>query len=456
VATALDPGTYLVAVGGAGSTGAFTLNVSHLPAGNGPAVAVTNTTAGVRSFTGTTAGTSALAQSCGGSGGGPENTYFFVTCPNFAGSAVTASTCGGAAFDTVVEQRSTNRPAAACADDSSGCGARSSSVATLPAGAGLHTVYVDGFGSTALGDYALSVSFGGCAAGQTLCTTGGCTNLQTSSTSCGTCGTVCGAGLVCNAGTCSPPAPGADLPANAITLDLSTPTVTTLGSTAGATNQSGCGSGGDVYYRFTLAQREIVEVDTFDTGYDSTVAITNTAGVTVSGLCADDSCAVNDGQVASVLDAGTYLVAVGGFGGATGGFTMTLRHLPVGGITPVQIASFPTTSTAVTGTTVGGTSAFASTSCQGNAGGNDVSYWFATCPNFVSVPFTASTCTGTSFDTILTLRNTGAVAACGDDSCLTQSTVTSTLPGGANLYTLNLDGWSTSSGPYTLTYRFAP
>ena len=123
-----------------------------------------------------------------------------------------------------------------------------------------------------------------------------------------------------------------------------------------------------------------------------------------------------------------------------------------------QITAFPTTNTNLTGSTAGGANAIASTSCQSNATGPDVSYWFFTCPNFTSRPLNATTCSTTSFDTILTINNASGVAACADDTsgCGTQSTVSATLPAGSNLYTLTLDGWNGQNGAYTIAHRFAP
>jgi hypothetical protein len=131
---------------------------------------------------------------------------------------------------------------------------------------------------------------------------------------------------------------------------------------------------------------------------------------------------------------------------------------PVGDMMPWRITTFPTIPTNLTGSTVMGTNAIASTSCQPNATGPDVSYWFFTCPNFTSRPLNASTCSTTSFDTVLTINNASTVAACADDTsgCGTQSTVSATLPAGSNLYTLTLDGWNGQSGAYTIAHRFAP
>lgn len=202
VAAVLDAGTYLVAVGGFSGTGTFTLHLHHLPIGNGPAVQIIDTSVGVRTFTGTTSGAGTLSQSCGANGPGPENTYWFVTCPSFTRTSVTASVCGGATWDTVVEQRSSNRTDEVCVDDTSGCGVSSVTPTTVPEGAGLHTIYVDSYRTTDLGAYSLAVSFGNCTTGQNLCATG-CRNLLTDAQNCGGCGVACAAGQRCTGGVCS-------------------------------------------------------------------------------------------------------------------------------------------------------------------------------------------------------------------------------------------------------------
>jgi hypothetical protein len=452
----LDAGTYLVAVGGfSTSVGAFSLTVHHLPVGNGPAVEVTDTSAGVRNFSGTTSGTGTLGQSCG-TGAGPENTYWFGTCPGFTAAPFTASTCGGATWDTVVEQRSTNRTTAVCNDDTTGtCGARSLARGTLSAGAALHAVYVDGFGSTALGAYNVALSFGGCATGQTLCTDA-CRNLQTDSTNCGACGNACTGGLTCNAGVCTAPAPANDLPTNATTLNLTNPTVTATGTTVGATRQGTCGASSEVYYRFTLTQREVVWANTFGSGYDTTVAFASSTGTEISGTCNDDSgCGGTQSSSGTVLNAGTYLVAVGGFGTGTGAFTLNLHHLPAGNGTVAEFAGATNGTYTLTGTT-SGTGLF-SQSCGGS--GPENTHWFTTCATPSTRTITAETCgDGQTWDSVVNVVSSNRTAnLCNDDAsgCGLRSRTTGALLAGPALHVVYLDGIGTAAGAYTLRVTLA-
>jgi hypothetical protein len=154
---------------------------------------------------GTTTGTGVLTQGCGLSAG-PEASYWAITCPAFAATQFNASTCGAATWDTVLEQRSATRTANVCNDDGCAPGTLQSTITgTLPAGAGLHTIYVDGYSSAAAGAYTLNLNLGTCPTGQSFCGST-CTNLQTSVTNCGACGTVCaaptGGSVACTAGAC--------------------------------------------------------------------------------------------------------------------------------------------------------------------------------------------------------------------------------------------------------------
>jgi len=153
----LNPGAYRLVVSGCGSGGATSLRFQHLPVGNGP---VTFLPAGASTPGGVTAGAGRVNLGC--SAGAPENTYYWYRCPAAAAGTFTASTCGRATWDTTLTQYSPGRTtpgASVCNDDA--CPAalpRQSSVsAAVPAGPGLHALYVDGFG-TAAGAYTVSVT----------------------------------------------------------------------------------------------------------------------------------------------------------------------------------------------------------------------------------------------------------------------------------------------------------
>ena len=93
--------------------------------------------------------------------------------------------------DTTLDQRSATRATvAACTEG--GCGLRAQGTHTLPAGAGLHTVYVDSCTNTGPArDYVLRVTLGTCASPSVLCGNNRCANRTSDSQNCGSCGNVC-------------------------------------------------------------------------------------------------------------------------------------------------------------------------------------------------------------------------------------------------------------------------
>jgi hypothetical protein len=83
-------------------------------------------------------------------------------------------------------------------------------------------------------------------------------------------------------------------------------------------------------------------------------------------------------------------------------------------------------------------------------------YWWTTCPDYAGGAFSASTCTGTSFDTVLSLQvpRTDALSCVNDtEACGRQSLLRTTVPPGAGLNVLSLGGGAAvAAGPYVLTY----
>ena len=69
---------------------------------------------------------------------------------------MTASPCGRATWDTVLHVSHGNGTSA-CNGDGASCAPQSQLSAPVPAGAGLHVLYIDGF-STAQGAYSMSVT----------------------------------------------------------------------------------------------------------------------------------------------------------------------------------------------------------------------------------------------------------------------------------------------------------
>jgi Cys-rich repeat protein len=156
VFTVLNPGTHYLIVSGFGtSSGVARIHFEHLPASSGP---IATLAAGMSTLTGVTSSTTAgvvASPTCGGAG--PENSYWWVTCPGTGTTATpfTAETCGTAAFDTVIHL-ATGSGFTTCNDNA--CDVQSRISASYALSARLHALYIDGFTATSAGAYTLRVA----------------------------------------------------------------------------------------------------------------------------------------------------------------------------------------------------------------------------------------------------------------------------------------------------------
>ena len=222
---------------------------------------------------------------------------------------------------------------------------------------------------------------------------------------------------------------------------------TTLGATADLAAPCGAASRPDVFFTFVLTRRQLVYADTFgSTGssslYFASSCTTALTGSTTPGdaVCNDGACGTTQAQVVALLDPGTYYLVFAGAGAAT----IHFQHLEVGTGAVGNLARGATTSS--------GTTSGIGTLYQCDAGGPENAYWWRTCPSDAGGTFTASTCTGTGFDTILSLQMPAAeTVMCDDDTCSFQSTVSAAIPAGAGLFAVAVDGFSSAKhGAYTL------
>jgi len=153
VVAVLNPGTYYLVLSGYGSaTGATNIHFEHLPVGNGPLRLLP---AGATTQSGTTAGTGTLGPVCVGAGG-PEDSYWWRTCPGSGSGTVTADTCASAAFDTVLYVQNGNGAGGGCNDDF--CGLQSTMTASIDTASRLHQFVVDGYWTGAFGTYTVRVN----------------------------------------------------------------------------------------------------------------------------------------------------------------------------------------------------------------------------------------------------------------------------------------------------------
>jgi hypothetical protein len=141
---------YLVVSGANGASGTATVHFQHTPIGNG---ALTLLPAGSGTSMGTTTGDGFLN---GCEAAGPDNSYWWKSCPDYAGGAMTASTCNGAAFDTVLSLQVPRNDIVSCNDDDMACDFQSTLGYTLPPGAGIQVITVDSSTASNSGNYTLT------------------------------------------------------------------------------------------------------------------------------------------------------------------------------------------------------------------------------------------------------------------------------------------------------------
>jgi len=274
---------------------------------------------------------------------------------------------------------------------------------------------------------------------------------------------VCGNGVDEDCNGADAACPANDLPAGAIDISAGGTWTVDLSAAhddnwAPTTPQLDCGDmgGRDVFYTFTLPAEEVVYYDAFGSDFDTVIRVfagsCSSLGTNVA--CADDACSSTRSQGAIDLQAGTYCLVLDQFSSTTTAGTATLHFLR-GGRTGTEIARG---SSSVSGTTTGKTDQSVA-GCEANSHQPDVGYFFLTCPS-TSYTVAANTCTGTAFDSILSLRRGAAtttdvacsddVSGCGNglDAKITGASVT-----GANLNWLIVDGFGTTgNGAFTLTY----
>jgi len=232
------------------------------------------------------------------------------------------------------------------------------------------------------------------------------------------------------------------------------------GDTCGASDDhapvAACGGDGgrDVWFRFTLAQREVVYLDTVDGNLWDTVLQVRWGGCPASGspvVCGNDQCPDVSGgrrsQILETLDPGSYFVVVDGADAAAAGpFGLLFQHAAC-----ADAGTLPGNGN-YDGTMTGRTDSY--TSDCGGTGMPDAAYAFGLCrPSTV----TATTCNAMSgFDTVLSFApgtcDNGLFCNDDDDACGLgggRSTLTADLPQGLNF--LIVDSRRGSPGAYRFT-----
>ncbi len=152
--TVLNPGTYYLVVSSNGTPSTATIRFEHLNVGTG-SVALLGRGTTVRAGTTVAGVASGYTSSCGGSG--PEQAFWWTTCPEQTAGTLNATTCSRATWNTVLSVVSGGGSGDLCNDTSTTCGPQSTLTSTLAAGSGLHALIVDGFGGAA-GTYTVLVT----------------------------------------------------------------------------------------------------------------------------------------------------------------------------------------------------------------------------------------------------------------------------------------------------------
>jgi hypothetical protein len=473
IAARLNAGTYYLVLSGC-DAGQATIHFQHLPVGNGSVTNIAPSTT-TQTAMGTTAGTGVITDSACCSNG-PENTYWWATCPGFVAAPFGASSCGGATWDTVLDQRSATRAMPdVCQDDlgTTTCNFQSTLNSTIPAGAGLHTLYVDGCNSSVSGNmpsgaYTVTYTLGPCTAPDSLC--GRCVNETNDNTNCGGCSVACTGGQFCDNSACATP-PANDTRAGATMINWANSSQLLAADTTHARNDTagscGCTTGRDVFYGFTVpaGASEIVYADSIGTTWDTSLFLQDSTGanIALAGIAGGSTCDDDNGlagcatglqsQIMARLGAGSYYLVLSGCG--QGAASVRFQHLPVGN---GAAALLNAGSGQLLNGTTGGVGTISTGSACTAAGPEDTFYWY-TCGGSAGGAFTATTCGRATWDTVLDQRSAGrttpGVSVCNDDvgtaMCLRQSTVNSTIPAGPGLHALYIDGFATtSSGAYAI------
>jgi hypothetical protein len=263
--------------------------------------------------------------------------------------------------------------------------------------------------------------------------------------------------------------PGNDAFANAQAINGTTGSVN--GNNAGATPQSGepnhagqATATTSTWYSYAPTSSGTLTVDTCTgTAFDSIIGVYT--GDVVNTLTqrgfGDDECGGNARATFAVTTGTTYRIAVAGYQGASGPFTLTW-NLVVPAPANDAFASAQTINGAsgtVNGTTVGATFQTGELDHAGATQPNGKTVWYQYTPTSNGT-LTVGTCTGTSFDSIIgvytgTAVNSLTERASGDQDCgdgdQARATVTVTT---GTPYRIAVAGYHGGAGAFTLSWAF--
>ncbi|MCB9591582.1 MAG: hypothetical protein H6719_02515 [Sandaracinaceae bacterium] len=276
-----------------------------------------------------------------------------------------------------------------------------------------------------------------CGAGRMSCG-GACVDIEGDVAHCGDCETTCAADEACRGGAC---VAVNDRCEDAVDVSLSATGPTVIeGATRHATDaRSSCHNGPNVFYAFTLAERELTW--THVVGPDAYVGYLDRCDVSgvvcPAALCPTEGA----GDAWRVLEPGRHVLAVN----SNGGFTATIHHVPVGALdaTPLPPGAFD----------VAGALDAASGPATTCASGAERAHFFVTCPADPGGALAASTCSGATYETTLRHATSVGGSVCATSgSCALGADLSATLEPGAALHVLWVGAAAAGTGgPYRLT-----
>ena len=249
-------------------------------------------------------------------------------------------------------------------------------------------------------------------------------------------------------------APAVPLSAQNRRLDLK---ATTNGAKHDIDAPCGADQGPDVFYKFAVSKRVFVYADTFGASWNTVLFLLSDTCVplavpTMTGdsVCSDDACGTQQSRLVARLEPGSYRLGLGGRGGAQGDATIHFEWTLAGSGTATELPQGESVQTGVTAAG-GGNITTLSQDCVSAASEN--SYWWARCPSDPGGTLTASTCGGTTWESIVELQIPKSVPyQCNIDGCGLQASLTAEVPPGAGLGVLSIDGQGGSDhGAYSMT-----
>jgi len=425
---------YRVAVAGAaGASGTFTLSWNRIQVSDGFSGINIGGTSGSHSAITLGATLEAGEPNRAGATGASGRSVWYRYVPASNGT-LTVDTCTAADFDTNLASYvgSAVNDLTAIADSNDSCGVKQSRISHPVTAGTSYRIAVAGTAGAA-GSYTLSWTFEPAAP--------------------------------------TPPANDDFTAAQTITGAAGSVNGTTINATleSGEPNHAGAtgASGRTVWYAHTPASNGTLTVDTCtNTDFDSIIGVYVGGPVDMLNPVAssDDACSANDARAAFTVTGGTtYYIAVAGFQGHSGTFTLTWQ-LESSGPPPANDAfgSAPTisgTNGSVPGTTVGATSEPGEPNHATATQPNGRTVWYSYTPATAGL-LTLDTCTSTPFDSIigvyvgswvdgLTLRS-DSNDGCGDDARVHLAVASGTT------YRIAVAGASGTSGTFTLGWSLAP